>query len=104
MDPEYFTTLAHHIPTSPASTYNSSAAPPHNELTRYRYDTNLSKDRHHPPPPHRHPHPTLDPARGVRRQSRRPEASPRDRTARRLRVTGVPNPRLTEELAVRHAL
>ncbi|WP_343298914.1 methyltransferase, partial [Streptomyces sp. SID1034] len=104
VDPEYFTALAHHIPDLAGTDIQLKRGTSHNELTRYRYDATLYKTgiTPHPltdTPTHTWPRHT-DPGATLTDLSRHLEA---ERPAG-LRVTGVPNPRLTHELAVQHTL
>ncbi|MBO7936061.1 amino acid adenylation domain-containing protein [Streptomyces sp. S9] len=98
IDPEYFTALSQHVPDITGADIRLKAGTAHNELTRYRYDTTLYKTGTTPEP--------------LTDTPTRPWAGDLDsladhlRTARpdRLRVTGVPNPRLVRELALQQAL
>ncbi|MBL1082661.1 alpha/beta fold hydrolase, partial [Streptomyces actinomycinicus] len=98
VDPEYFGALVHRVPQLAGADVRLKHGATHNELTRYRYDVTLYKS-------------------GVVCQSlaeapARPWARDLDaladqlRSARpdRLRVTGVPNARISKDLAVQRAL
>ncbi|MEU2589229.1 amino acid adenylation domain-containing protein, partial [Streptomyces avermitilis] len=104
VDPEYFTALAHHLPDLAGIDIQLKRGTAHNELTRYRYDTTLYKTGITPHPltdtPIRSWTSYTDPGANLADLKNRLEA---ERPAE-LRVTGVPNPRLTHELAVQHAL
>ncbi|MFD4028934.1 amino acid adenylation domain-containing protein, partial [Streptomyces sp. NPDC058576] len=104
VDPEYFSALAHHVPDLAGTDIQLKRGTAHNELTRYRYDATLYKTGITPRSlddiptrpwlAHTDPQANL---RDLRQQlsAERPEE---------LRLTGVPNPRLVHELAVRQAL
>uniref|UniRef100_UPI0004C52561 non-ribosomal peptide synthetase n=1 Tax=Streptomyces sp. NRRL WC-3742 TaxID=1463934 RepID=UPI0004C52561 len=104
IDPEYFTALGHHVPDLAGVDIRLKPGTVENELTRYRYDATLHKAGAHTHPltgtPERpwsgHADPDAELAALARQlDSERPT---------RLRVTGIPNPRLVCELALQHAL
>ncbi|MEU6072135.1 amino acid adenylation domain-containing protein, partial [Streptomyces sp. NPDC047082] len=104
VDPQYFTALAHHIPDLAGTDIQLKRGTAENELTRYRYDATLYKTGITPHPLTDTPtlswtvHPDTDANLG-----RLARALEIERPAA-LRVTGVPNPRLVHELAIRQAL
>ncbi|MCX4587514.1 non-ribosomal peptide synthetase [Streptomyces sp. NBC_01481] len=104
VDPEYFTALAHHIPELAGTDIQIKRGTSHNELTRYRYDATLYKTGITPRPladaPTRPWTSHTGPGANVADLRRQLEV---ERPAE-LRVTGIPNPRLTHELAARQAL
>ncbi|WP_272923276.1 amino acid adenylation domain-containing protein, partial [Streptomyces sp. SID5606] len=104
VDPEYFSALAHHVPDLAGTDVQLKRGTAHNELTRYRYDATLYKTGITPHPLDDAPTSTwlahADAETNLADLRRRLTA---DRPAE-LRLTGVPNPRLVHELAVRQAL
>ncbi|MYW17499.1 methyltransferase, partial [Streptomyces sp. SID2955] len=104
VDPEYFTALTHHIPDLAGTDIQLKRGTAQNELTRYRYDATLYKTGITPHPltdaPTRPWARDLDAVAGLADLR---EWLRRERPAA-LRVTGIPNPRLAGELAVRQAL
>ncbi|WP_374117444.1 amino acid adenylation domain-containing protein [Streptomyces sp. RKAG293] len=105
IDPEYFTTLTHHIPDIAGTDIQLKRGTAHNELTRYRYDATLYKTGINPHPLTHTPH---HPWNQNADDATADLASLRQRLETQqpaeLRVTGVPNPRLTHERALQHAL
>ncbi|MGM9331166.1 amino acid adenylation domain-containing protein [Streptomyces murinus] len=98
VDPEYFAALGHHIPDLAGADIQLKRGTAHNELTRYRYDATLYKTGITPHPLTEiptHPWPRHLDALAEQLRTTRPE---------QLRVTGVPNARIAQDLAVRHAL
>ncbi|MFE9776517.1 amino acid adenylation domain-containing protein, partial [Streptomyces sp. NPDC005931] len=104
VDPEYFTALTHHVPDLAGTDIQLKRGTAHNELTRYRYDVTLYKTGIAPQPLTDAP---TRPWTG-HADTRADLAALRQQLAAErpteLRLTGVPNPRLTQELAVRRAL
>ncbi|WP_312038478.1 non-ribosomal peptide synthetase, partial [Streptomyces galbus] len=104
VDPEYFSALAHHVPDLAGTDIQLKRGSAHNELTRYRYDATLYKTGVTALPlddtPTR-PWSTGADERDSLDDLRQQLAAERPGE---LRLTGVPNPRLTHELAVRRAL
>ncbi|MYW49145.1 hypothetical protein GT346_39025, partial [Streptomyces sp. SID161] len=104
VDPEYFTALTHHIPDLAGTDIQLKRGTAQNELTRYRYDATLYKTGITPHPltdaPTRPWARDLDAVAGLADLR---EWLRRERPAA-LRVTGIPNPRLAGELALRQAL
>ncbi|MGW4927489.1 amino acid adenylation domain-containing protein, partial [Streptomyces parvulus] len=104
VDPEYFSALAHHVPDLAGTDVQLKRGSAHNELTRYRYDATLYKTGITTHPLDDAPTSTwlahADAETNLADLRRRLTA---DRPAE-LRLTGVPNPRLVHELAVRQAL
>ncbi|MBI0300779.1 methyltransferase domain-containing protein, partial [Streptomyces sp. PRKS01-29] len=102
VDPEYFTTLPSAVPAVGAVDVRVKRGMARNELTRHRYDVILTKGPVTPPATERGPHlrwgediRTVDDLRDALTGHRRPRA---------LRVTGIPNTRLTGELAALHRI
>ncbi|WP_344599096.1 condensation domain-containing protein, partial [Streptomyces violaceusniger] len=96
VDPEYFTTLTSAVPSIGAVDIRVKRGTARNELTRHRYDVVLSKSPVTPLATDRAPHlrwgediHTVDDLRDALAGRLRPRA---------LRVTGIPNTRLTGEL------
>ncbi|MEU3828441.1 thioesterase domain-containing protein, partial [Streptomyces sp. NPDC029080] len=98
VDPEYFTTLTHHIPDLAGTDIQLKRGTAQNELTRYRYDATLYKTGITPHPltdaPTRPWTGDLDAVAGQLRSAR----------PGRLRVTGVPNSLIAPDRSVQQAL
>ncbi|WP_344318086.1 amino acid adenylation domain-containing protein, partial [Streptomyces javensis] len=102
VDPEYFTTLTSAVPAIGAIDVRVKRGTARNELTRHRYDVILTKDPVTPLATEHAPHlrwgediRTVDDLRDALAGGRRPRA---------LRVTGIPNTRLTGELTALHQI
>ncbi|MGW6919207.1 amino acid adenylation domain-containing protein, partial [Kitasatospora sp. NPDC054939] len=101
VDPEFFTALRHHVPGIAGTDLRLKHGTAQNELTRYRYDVTLHKEGAAVLP--------LDaaPTRPWRRDQDSPAAlADHLRTERPelLRLTGVPNARVAQELGYARAL
>ncbi|RLV74306.1 non-ribosomal peptide synthase [Streptomyces rapamycinicus NRRL 5491] len=100
VDPEYFTTLTSAVPAIGAVDVRVKRGSARNELTRHRYDVILTKGPVTLLATDRAPH--LRWGEDIRTVDDLRDALTGDRRPRALRVSGIPNTRLTGELTALH--